>query len=107
MMRNNLLVSIILLFKSLTKTLEVDNTNNVSQESIVFHYDCTKMQNIRKYSLNKVLKAKFHLKICILLRLIYTLPKKLSHRLVNNSVFCQCACFSTHLWNVLAYVVRA
>ena len=42
MTRNNLLVFIIFLFNSLTKTLEVDYTDNVSQELIVSHYDCTK-----------------------------------------------------------------
>ena len=54
MTRNNLLVFIIFLFNSLTKTLEVDYTDNVSQELIVSHYDCTKMQDNRMYSLNKV-----------------------------------------------------
>ena len=54
MTRNNLLVFNIFLFNSLTKALEVDNIDNVSQELIVFHYDCTKMQNNRMYLLNKV-----------------------------------------------------
>ena len=54
MTRNNLLVFIIFLFNSLTKTTEVDYTDNVSQELIVSHYDCTKMQDNRMYSLNKV-----------------------------------------------------
>ena len=52
--RNNLLVFINFLFNSLTKTLEVDYTDNASQELIVSHYDCTKMQDNRMYSLNKV-----------------------------------------------------
>ena len=52
--RNNLLFFIIFLFKSLTKTPEVDYTDNVSQELTVSHYDCTKMQDNRMYSLNKV-----------------------------------------------------
>ena len=55
---NNLLVFFIFLFNSLTKTLEVDYTDNVSQELIVSHYDCTKMQDNRIYSLNKVAECK-------------------------------------------------
>ena len=58
MTRNNLLVFIIFLLNSLTKTFEVDNIDNVSQELIVSHYDCTKMQDNRKYSLNKVVECK-------------------------------------------------
>ena len=58
MTRNNLLVFIIFLFNSLTKPLEVDNTDNVSQELIVSHCDCTKMQDNRMYSLNKVAECK-------------------------------------------------
>ena len=54
MTRNNLLVFIIFLFISLAKTLEVDSIDNVSQELIVSHYDCTRMQENRMYSLNKV-----------------------------------------------------
>ena len=54
MTRNNLLVLIIFLTNSLTKTPEVDNIDNVSQELIVSHYDCTKLQDNRIYSLNKV-----------------------------------------------------
>ena len=55
---NNLLVFFIFLFNSLTKTLEVDYTDNVSQELIVSHYDCTKLQDNRMYSLNKVAECK-------------------------------------------------
>ena len=58
MTRNNLLVFTIFLFNSLTKTLEVDYTDNESQELIVSHYDCTKMQDNRMYSLNKVAECK-------------------------------------------------
>ena len=58
MTRNNLLVFIIFLFNSSTKSLEVDNIDNVSQELIVSHYDCTKMQDNRMYSLNKVAECK-------------------------------------------------
>ena len=58
MTRNNLLVFISFLFNSLTKTLEVDYTDNVSQELIVSHYDCTKMQDNRMYSLKKVAERK-------------------------------------------------
>ena len=57
MTRNNLLVFIIFLFNSLTKTLEVDNIDNVSQELIVSRYDCTKMQDSPMYSLNKVVES--------------------------------------------------
>ena len=59
MTRNNLLAFIIFLFNSLTKTLEVDNTDNVSQELIVSHCDCTKMQTNRMHSLNKVAECNF------------------------------------------------
>ena len=58
MTRNNLLVFIIFLFKSLTKTHEVDYTDNVSQELIVSYYDCTKMQDNRMYLLNKAAECK-------------------------------------------------
>ena len=58
MTRNDLLVFIIFLFNSLTKTPEVDYTDNVSQELIVSHYDCTKMQDNRMYLLNKVAECK-------------------------------------------------
>ena len=58
MTRNNLLVFITFLFNSLTKTIEVDYTDNVSQELLVSHYDCTKMQDNRIYSLNKVAECK-------------------------------------------------
>ena len=57
MTRNNLLVFNIFLFNSLTKTLEVDNIDNVWDELFVSHYDCTKMQDNRIYSLNKVAKC--------------------------------------------------
>ena len=56
MTRKNLLVFIF--FNSSTKTLEVDYTDNVSQELIVSHYDCTKTQDNRMYSLNKVVECK-------------------------------------------------
>ena len=56
MTRKNLLVFIF--FNSLTKTLEVDYTDNVSQELIVSHYDCTKTQDNRMYSLNKIVECK-------------------------------------------------
>ena len=36
----------------------MDYTDNVSQELIVSHYDCTKMQDNRVYSLNKVAEGK-------------------------------------------------
>ena len=55
---NNLVVFIISLFNFLTKTLKVDYTDNVSQELTVCHYDCTKMQDNRTYSLNKVAECK-------------------------------------------------
>ena len=62
---NNLLV----IFTFPNSTLEVHNLDNVSQELIVSHYDCTKMQDNRMYSLNKVNDERFHLKICISVRL--------------------------------------
>ena len=58
MTRNNLIVFNIFLFNSLTKTLEVDYTDNVSQELIVSQCDCTKFQDNRLYSLNKVVECK-------------------------------------------------
>ena len=62
----NLLVFIIFLFNSLTKNLEVDNIDNLSQELIVSLYDCTKMQDNRMYSLNKVAECKISLEnLCI------------------------------------------
>ena len=56
MTRNELLV--LTIFNSLAKTLEVDNTDNRSQELIVSHSDCTKMQDNRMYSLNKEVECK-------------------------------------------------
>ena len=53
MTSNNLLVFVVFLFNSLTKTLEFDYTDKVSQELIVSQYDCTKMQDNRMYSLNE------------------------------------------------------
>ena len=57
-MTRNLLDFTISLFNFLTNTFEVDNINNVSQALFVSHYDCTKMQNNRMYSLNKVIECK-------------------------------------------------
>ena len=54
----NLLVFTSFLFNFLTNTLQVDNIDNVSQELIVSHYDCTKMKDNRKYSLIKVAERK-------------------------------------------------
>ena len=54
MTHNNLLACIIFLCNCQTETLEVDNVDNVSQELIVSHYNCTKMQDNRMYSLNKL-----------------------------------------------------
>ena len=53
MTHNNLLAVNIFLFNSLTKTLEVDNTDNVSQDIIVSLYDCTKIEDNLMCSLNK------------------------------------------------------
>ena len=58
MMQNKLLVFNIFLFNSQTKTLEIDSTDHVSQELIVSYYDCTKMQDNRMYSVNKVAECK-------------------------------------------------
>ena len=58
MTHNKLVVFKIFLYNSLTKTLEVDNTDNMSQELIVFHYDGTKTQDNRMYPLNKVVERK-------------------------------------------------
>ena len=58
LMHNNLPVYKNFLFNSLAKTLEVDKTENVSQEFIVSHYDYTKKQDNRLYSLNKVDECK-------------------------------------------------
>ena len=58
MTRNNLLVLIIFLFNSLSKILEVDYTDKVSQGLIVSHYDCTRMQDNRMYALKKVSECK-------------------------------------------------
>ena len=54
----SLLVSFIFLFNPLTKTLEVDYTDSASQELIVSHYDCIKMQDNRIYSLYQVGECK-------------------------------------------------
>ena len=107
MTRNNLLVFIIFLFNSQTKTLEVDYTDNVSQELVVSHYDCTKMQNNRMYSLNQVAECKISPEILYIAPATITLSKKLSNRPVSNNVFCQGPCISIQLWNVFAYVIRA
>ena len=105
MTRNNLLVFIISL--SLTKTLEVDYTDNVSQELIVSHYDCTKMQDNRMYSLNKVAECNISPEILYIAPATITLYRKnLSNRPVSNNVFCQGPCFPIQLWNVFAYFIR-
>ena len=77
MTRNNLLDFIIFLFNSLTKTLEVDFTDNVSQELIVSHYDCTIMQDNRMYSLNKVAECKISHENFISLRLLLHSTRKI------------------------------
>ena len=106
MTRNNLLVFIIFLFNSLTKILEVENIDNVSQELIVSHYDCTKMQDNRMCSLNKVAECKISPKNLYIAPATITLyQKKLSHRPVSHNVFCQGPCISVQLWNVFAYVI--
>ena len=58
MTHNILLVFIIFLFNPVIKALEVDNTDNVSQELIVSHYHCTKKQDNRMYSLNERAECK-------------------------------------------------
>ena len=45
-------------FYFLTNALEVDNIDKVSQELIASHYDCTRIQDNRMYSLNKVAESK-------------------------------------------------
>ena len=77
MTRNNLLVFIVFLFNSLTKTLEVDYTDNVSQELIVSHYDCTKVQDNRMYSLNKVAESKISPENLYIARLLSHSIKKI------------------------------
>ena len=54
MTRNNQLVFFIFLFNSLSETLEVHYTDNLSQKLIVSRYDCTKKEDNRMYSRNKL-----------------------------------------------------
>ena len=77
MTRNNLLVFIIFLFNSLTKTHEVNNIANVSQELIVSLYDCTKMRDDRIYSLNKVAECKISLENLYIAPATITLYQKI------------------------------
>ena len=108
MTRNNQLVFIIFLFKSLTKTLEVDYTDKVSQELIVSHYDCTEMQDNQMYPLNKVAECNISPeKLYIAPATITLYQKKLSNRLISNNVFCQGPCISIQLWKSFAYVISA
>ena len=58
MTHHNLLVLIILLFNFLNNNPEVDNIKGVSQKLIVSHNDCSKRQEHRTYSLNKVAECK-------------------------------------------------
>ena len=58
MTNNKLIVFIIFRFNFLFNTLEVDNIDNVSQELSVSHSDCTKKQDNRMYSLNKLAECK-------------------------------------------------
>ena len=55
---NNLLVFISFLFNFLTTTLDVDNIGSVSHELIVSQFDCTKMQDNRMHSKNKIVECK-------------------------------------------------
>ena len=80
MTRNNLLVFFIFLINSLTKTLEVDYTDNVSQELIVSHYDCTKIQENRMYSLNKVAERKISPENLYIAQTTITLYQKISEQ---------------------------
>ena len=58
MPHNNFSVFVVFIFHFFTNTLEVDKIDNVSQELIVSHYHCTKMQDNRMYSSNKVAECK-------------------------------------------------
>ena len=58
MTHTNFLVFIVFPFYFLANTLEVQNIDNVSQELIVSHYDCTRIQDNRMYSLNKLAECK-------------------------------------------------
>ena len=87
--------------------MEVDSIDNVSQELIVSHYNCTKMQDNRMYSLNKVAECKISPENLYIAPATITLPEKISHRPVSNNLFCQSQCFPIQLWNVLPNVIRA
>ena len=54
-----LIAFIFFLLNFRTNTLEFENTEKVSQELNISHYDCTKMLDNRMYSLNKVAECKF------------------------------------------------
>ena len=58
MTHNNLLVFIVILFNFRTNTLEVGSIDNVSQGLIASQYECTKTQDSRIYSLDKVAECK-------------------------------------------------
>ena len=94
MTRNNLLVLIIFLFNSSTKTLEVDYTDNVSQELIVSHYDCTKMQDNRMYSLNKVAECNISPKNLYIAAATITLYQK-NYRTDLSATMCS---FKVHVF---------
>ena len=58
MTHNNSLVFTVFLFNLLTKTLEIDNIDNVSQELFACLHDCTQLQYNGMYSVNSVVEIK-------------------------------------------------
>ena len=52
-----------------TTTFASYDFDNVSKSLFVSHYDCTKMQDNRMYSLNKVADCRTHLRILYVTRL--------------------------------------
>ena len=107
---NNLLVFIIFLFNSLTKTLEVDYTDNVSQELIVSHYDCTKMQDNRMYLVNKVAACKISPKNLFIAPPTITLYQK-NYRTDLSATMCSVKMdvfrYNFGMFSHTSYVMRA
>ena len=107
MTRNILLLFKIFLLNSLTKTVEVDNIDNVSQELIVSHYDCTKMQDKRLYSLNKVAECNISTENLYIAPATITLYQKNFEQACQQQCVLSSSMFSDTLVEFFAYVIRA
>ena len=97
MMHIKVLVFIVFHFNSFSETLQDDNTDHVSQELIVFHCNCTKMQENWRYSLNKVDECKVSPEILYTAPATFTLYQKSYRTDLRQHVLSRCMFSDTTL----------